>query len=47
MGWRGERVVCAPLLAPGRALVHFAVSNDLVYMATKLEGSDTVFLPFN
>lgn len=36
-----------PLLAPGRALVHFAVSNDLVYMATKLEGSDTVFLPFN
>lgn len=36
-----------PLLAPGRALVHFAVSNDLVYMATKLEGEDTTFLPFN
>lgn len=36
-----------PLLAPGRALVHFAVSNDLVYMSTKLEGGDTVFLPFN
>lgn len=36
-----------PLLAPGRALVHFAVSNDLVYMATKLAGTDTVFLPFN
>ncbi|WP_166849106.1 type I restriction endonuclease subunit R [Isoptericola sp. BMS4] len=36
-----------PLLAPGRALVHFAVSNDLVYMATKLQGEDTVFLPFN
>ena len=36
-----------PLLAPGRALVHFAVSNDLVFMATKLEGEDTVFLPFN
>lgn len=35
------------LLAPGRALVHFAVSNDLVYMATKLAGGDTVFLPFN
>ncbi|CCQ13373.1 MULTISPECIES: type I restriction endonuclease subunit R [Nocardiaceae] len=35
------------LLAPGRALVHFAVSNDLVYMTTKLEGEDTVFLPFN
>ena len=36
-----------PLLAPGRALVHFAVSNDLVFMATKLEGENTVFLPFN
>ncbi len=36
-----------PLLAPGRALVHFAVSNDLVFMATKLEGEDTLFLPFN
>jgi type I restriction enzyme R subunit len=35
------------LLAPGRALVHFAVSNDLVYMTTKLAGEDTVFLPFN
>ncbi|NSX36459.1 type I restriction endonuclease subunit R [Pseudarthrobacter oxydans] len=36
-----------PLLAPGRALVHFAVSNDLVYMTTKLQGADTAFLPFN
>jgi type I restriction enzyme R subunit len=36
-----------PLLGPGRALVHFAVSNDLVYMTTKLQGGDTVFLPFN
>jgi type I restriction enzyme, R subunit len=36
-----------PLLAPGRALVHFAVSNDFVYMTTKLQGGDTVFLPFN
>jgi type I restriction enzyme R subunit len=35
------------LLAPGRALVHFAVSNDLAYMTTKLQGGDTVFLPFN
>lgn len=35
------------LLAPGRALVHFALSNDLVYMTTKLQGEDTVFLPFN
>lgn len=36
-----------PLLAPGRVLVHFAVSNDLVFMTTKLAGEDTVFLPFN
>lgn len=36
-----------PLLAPGRALVHFAISNDLVFMTTKLAGEDTVFLPFN
>lgn len=36
-----------PLLAPGRALVHFAVSNDLVYMTTRLQGGDTDFLPFN
>lgn len=36
-----------PLLAPGRALVHFAVSNDLVFMTTKLAGENTAFLPFN
>ncbi len=37
-----------PLLAFNhRSLVHFAVSNDEVYMATKLQGINTVFLPFN
>lgn len=35
------------LLQPGRALVHFAVSNDLIYMTTKLEGAEPFFLPFN
>jgi len=30
-----------------RALVHFAVDPDLVYMTTKLAGDDTFFLPFN
>ena len=35
------------LLQPGRALVHFAVSNAEVYMTTALKGSDTFFLPFN
>jgi len=37
-----------PLLAfPGGALVHFAVSQSEVMMATKLAGPQTVFLPFN
>lgn len=30
-----------------RALVHFAVSTDEVFMTTKLAGDDTYFLPFN
>jgi len=30
-----------------RALVHFAVSTDEVFMTTKLEGDATSFLPFN
>lgn len=37
-----------PLLTFKRgALVHFAVSQYEVHMATKLEGADTFFLPFN
>lgn len=37
-----------PLLAfKRRALVHFAVSTDEVWMATELRGKDTFFLPFN
>lgn len=37
-----------PLLSFGRrALVHFAVSNRVVQMTTKLEGAATRFLPFN
>lgn len=37
-----------PLLTFKRgALVHFAVSQYEVYMATRLEGNDTYFLPFN
>ena len=37
-----------PLLGFGtRALVHFAVSNDEVWMTTRLAGNDTHFLPFN
>ena len=30
-----------------RALVHFAVSTDEVFMTTRLEGDKTFFLPFN
>lgn len=30
-----------------RALVHFAVDPDVVYMTTKLASKETVFLPFN
>lgn len=37
-----------PLFVSGaRALVHFAVSNDEVWMTTKLAGETTHFLPFN
>ena len=37
-----------PLLSfPSGALVHFAVSNSEVHMVTRLEGQETVFLPFN
>ena len=32
---------------PRGALVHFAVSNSLVRMATRLQGPKTVFLPFD
>lgn len=37
----------ARILQPGRCLVHFAVSDDEVYMTTKLAGPGTFFLPFN
>ena len=30
-----------------RALVHFAVDPDEVWMTTRLKGKETVFLPFN
>lgn len=35
------------LLSFKRALTHFAVDTDLVYMATELKGPATFFLPFN
>lgn len=43
---KGQRA--EPILSfPGGALVHFAVSNSEVRMATKLKGKTTKFLPFN
>lgn len=36
-----------PLLMPGRCLVHFVVSNQVVEMTSLLAGRDTKFLPFN
>lgn len=37
-----------PLLGFGsRSLVHFAVSNSEVWMTTRLDAADTLFLPFN
>lgn len=37
-----------PLFTFGRgAVVHFAVSEDEIYMTTRLNGEDTRFLPFN
>lgn len=47
--YRVDRIpsVSRRVLLPGRALVHFAVSNEEVYMTTELKGSETRFLPFN
>ncbi|WP_291206850.1 type I restriction endonuclease [Hyphomonas sp.] len=45
---RSKTGAVEPLLNfPSGALVHFAVSNSEVHMATKLEGRATTFLPFN
>lgn len=45
--YRDSRDATQPLLQFGRALVHMAVDTDEVYMATKLAGPSTFFLPFN
>jgi len=45
---RVPRSAAEPMLGfPGGPLVHFAVSNSDVRMCTRLEGSASVFLPFN
>ncbi|WP_249677802.1 type I restriction endonuclease subunit R [Pseudomonas abieticivorans] len=45
--YREKRDATQPLLQFGRALVHMAVDTDEVFMATKLTGGSTFFLPFN
>ena len=45
--YREHRDATQPLLHFGRALVHMAVDTDEVFMATKLTGASTFFLPFN
>ena len=45
--YKSDRDPRQPLLHFGRCLVHFAVDTDEVYMATKLCGQGTFFLPFN
>jgi type I restriction enzyme, R subunit len=44
--YRHDRDPSEPIFAR-RALVHFAVDPSLVFQTTRLEGKDTVFLPFN
>jgi type I restriction enzyme, R subunit len=45
--YKTDRDPHEPLLAYGRCLAHFAVDPDLVYVATRLAGTKTRFLPFN
>lgn len=45
--YKYKRDITQPLLNFGRCIVHFAVDTDEVYMTTKLDGSNTFFLPFN
>ena len=45
--YREDRDPKEPLLQFARCIVHFAVDTDEVYMATRLAGKKTFFLPFN
>lgn len=45
--YRHDRDAREPLLSFGRCLAHFAVDPLVAYVATKLEGPKTRFLPFN
>jgi type I restriction enzyme R subunit len=45
--YQNDRDPREPLFKYGRCLVHFALDEELVYMATQLKGAETFFLPFN
>ena len=45
--YREDRDTSQPLLQFGRCLVHMTVDTDEVFMATRLAGKSTFFLPFN
>ncbi len=45
--YKKDRDISQPLFNFARALVHFAVDTDEIYMSTKLAGEKTFFLPFN
>ncbi|MGM9508873.1 type I restriction endonuclease subunit R [Larkinella sp. GY13] len=45
--YKWDRDATQPLLQFGRCVVHFAVDPDEIFMATRLSGKDTYFLPFN
>ncbi len=45
--WKFDRDPKEPLFRFKRNLVYFSVGNEMVYMATRLSGSKTRFLPFN
>lgn len=45
--YKTKRDITQPLLNFGRCVVHLAVDTDEVYMTTKLDGTNTFFLPFN
>lgn len=45
--YKKDRDPKEPLLNFGRCVVHFAVDTNEVYMTTKLDGENTIFLPFN
>ena len=45
--YKRDRDPKAALFLAGRCLGHFAVDPDEVYVTTRLQGADTVFLPFN